>query len=225
MNWRKRFGVEMIAIAVMVVGVSVLAVYQYRWTGEISRTEQERLRNSLATSVRNFDQEFSYDFQQLCESFELDPQPDRSPIESLVELQQAKWNRTSAHPEFVAGVYILKTSPQNAATLEAADQNGIRFHPVSWPQNLQSLREALARRAESSLSAPIADREAVYYPWTFYADGPALVRPIFQTTPEDGNDRMGEVRATGFLVVVLNPEYLARIYFPELVERHFGGPG
>ena len=215
---------ELVAIVVMVVGVSVLAVYQYRWTGEISRTEQERLKNSLATSVRNFDQEFSYDFQQLCESFELDPQPERSAIENLVELQQAKWNRTSAHPDFVAGVYISKTGAENAATLEAIDRNGGHFHAVNWPENLQSLHEALARRAESSFSEPIADREAVYYPWTFYADGPALARPIFQTTSK-GNDRIGEVRATGFLVVVLNSEYLARIYFPELVERHFGGPG
>ena len=78
MMWRKRFGVELIAVLVMIAVVSVLAVYQYRWTGEISRTEQTRLRNSLATSVRNFDQEFSYDFQQLCESFELDPEAELS---------------------------------------------------------------------------------------------------------------------------------------------------
>jgi hypothetical protein len=57
MNWQKRFGVELLAVLVMIAVVSVLAVYQYRWTGEISRTEQARLRNSLATSVRDFDQE------------------------------------------------------------------------------------------------------------------------------------------------------------------------
>ena len=74
MMWQKRIGVELIAVLAMILVVSVLAVYQYRWTGEISRTEQVRLRNSLATSVRNFDQEFSYDFQQLCESFELNPE-------------------------------------------------------------------------------------------------------------------------------------------------------
>ena len=69
MNWQKRFGVELIAVIVMIAVVSVLAVYQYRWTGEISRTEQARLRNSLATSVRNFDQEFSYDFPATLRKF------------------------------------------------------------------------------------------------------------------------------------------------------------
>jgi signal transduction histidine kinase len=223
MNWQKRFGVEMIAIVVMIAGVSILAVYQYRWTGEISRTEQDRLRNSLATSVRNFDQEFSYDFQQLCEAFEIDPQSDRSAIESVVEVQQAKWNRTSTHPEFVAGVYIWKIGPQSTAGLETADQGGSRFRPVIWPQDALSLRAALALRSES-LSAPIADREAVYFPWTFYAGARALVRPIFQRASV-GNEQTSDVHTTGFLIVMLNPEYLARVYLPELVERHFGAPG
>ena len=108
MMWQKRFGVELIAVIVMIAVVSVLAVYQYRWTGEISRTEQARLRNSLATSVRNFDQEFSYDFQQLCESFELDPETEPSAVESHVARQQANWTRTSAHAEFVRGFVYLE---------------------------------------------------------------------------------------------------------------------
>src|ERR1700719_2490223 len=101
MIWHRRFGVELIAVMVMIAVVSVLAVYQYRWTGEISRTEQARLRNSLATSVRNFDQEFSYDFQQLLESFELDPEAEASAIESHLGRQHANWTRTSTHAEII----------------------------------------------------------------------------------------------------------------------------
>src|ERR1700693_5252719 len=109
MNWQKRFGVELIAVIVMIMVVSILAVYQYRWTGEISRTEQARLRNSLATSVRNFDQEFSYDFQQLCESFELDPEAEPPTIEGSVPHQQAGWARKSAHADLVKSLHIWKT--------------------------------------------------------------------------------------------------------------------
>src|ERR1700719_3103438 len=101
MIWHRRFGVELVAVLVMIAVVAVLAVYQYRWTGEISRTEQARLRNSLATSARNFDQEFSYDFQQLCESFEIDPEAQPSAIEGNVARQQANWNRISTHAQFV----------------------------------------------------------------------------------------------------------------------------
>src|SRR5580704_2319040 len=131
MMWQKRFGVELIAV------ITILGVYQYRWTGEISRTEQARLRNSLATSVRNFDQEFSYDFQQLCEGFELDPEADPPTIESRVERRQAIWTRTSTHTEFVAGLYIWKKGPSSATDLESFDQSDDRFQVLNWPSDLE----------------------------------------------------------------------------------------
>jgi signal transduction histidine kinase len=223
MMWRKRFGVELIAVIVMIAVVSVLAVYQYRWTGEISRTEQVRLRNSLATSVRNFDQEFSYDFQQLCESFELDPEAGPSAIESRVTREQASWTRTSAHAELVKSLYIWKTDSSKAATLEFFDPADNRFHDANFPPELESMHRFLTGRAEF-FSRAIDDREAVYYPWTFFGDAPAMVRPIFEIAPS-GRDSSSAVHTVGILIVVLNREYLDRQYFPDLVDRHFGAPG
>src|ERR1700691_2084787 len=223
MMWRKRFGVELIAVIVMIAVVSVLAVYQYRWTGEISRTEQARLRNSLATSVRNFDQEFSYDFQQLCESFEIDPEAEPSAIESHVAREQASWTRTSAHAELVKSLYIWRIGSSKAATLESFDPSDNRFHEAKFPSELESLHRFLTGRAEF-FSRTIDDREAVYYPWTFFGDAPAMVRPIFEIAPS-GRDSISGVHAVGILIVVLNREYLDREYFPDLVDRHFGASG
>jgi signal transduction histidine kinase len=223
MNWQKRFGVELIAVLVMIAVVSVLAVYQYRWTGEISRTEQTRLRNSLATSVRNFDQEFSYDFQQLCESFELDPEAELSAVESRVVRQQASWTRTSAHAEFVKELYIWKMGSSGEAGLESFSQAGNRFQKSTWPPDLESLHRYLTERGEF-VSSPIDDREAVYYPWTFFGDAPALVRPIFQIAP-GGHDSSLGVHMAGVLIVALNPEYLEKEYLPNLVDRYFGASG
>jgi signal transduction histidine kinase len=223
MKRQKRFGVELLAVTVMIAVVSILAVYQYRWTGEISRTERARLRNSLATGVRNFDQEFSYDFQQLCESFELDPEAEASTIESRVARQQASWTRTSAHSEFVEALYIWKTGSSTADGFESFHQDDGRFHAANWPSDLESLHRFLTEPGEFPFSVT-DDREAVYYPWIFFGGAPALVRPIFQTergAPDSGS----AVRAIGALIVALNPQYLERVYFPDLVDRHFGAPG
>src|SRR5216683_3924344 len=223
MMWQKRFGMELIAVIAMIAVVSVLAIYQYRWTGEISRAEQARLRNSLATSVRNFDQEFSYDFQQLCESFELDPEAERSAIENRVARQQTSWARTSAHSEFVRGLYVWKTGSSNAGGLESFNPGDNRFHDVNWPSELESLHGFLTERRES-LSSVTGDREAVYFPWTFFGDAPALVRPIFQTAPRAHGSASG-VHTIGVLIVALNREYLERAYLSDLVDRHFGAAG
>lgn len=223
MMWQKRFGVELIAVIVMIAVVSVLAVYQYRWTGEISRTEQARLRNSLATSVQNFDREFSYDFQQLCESFELDPEAEPSAIESHAARQQANWTRTSTHADLVRGLYIWKKGSSKATDLEFFNQSENRFQDVNWPSDLVSLHRFLRQRGEF-LSSVTDDREAVYYPWTFFGDSPALFRPIFQIVPS-GHDSSSGVHTAGILIVALNREYIEREYFSDLVDRHFGAAG
>jgi len=223
MMWRKRFGVELIAVLVMVAVVCVLAVLEYRWTGEISRTEQARLRNSLAASVRSFDQEFSYDFQRLCESFEIDPETDPSAIESHVTRQEANWNRTSSHAEFVSGLYIWRMGSGKGASFESVSTNDRRFHETPWPPELAMMRPFLTKQFGQAFSAT-NDREAVYYPWTFYGAAPALVRPIFQIA--SGQETPGSgVRAVGVLIVVLNQEYLEQEYLPNLVDRYFGVSG
>ena len=221
--WQKRFGVELIAIVAMIVVVSVLAVYQYRWTGEISRTEQARLKNSLATSVRDFDQEFSYDFQQLCESFELDPESDPGAVESRVERQQARWSRTSPRADLVGDLYLWRMAPSKKVGLESFNVADEHFHDANWTPDLEHLRDTLSQQL-GLFSSPITDREAVYYPWTFFEEPAALVRPIFQIEPGKP-DSDSNVRAMGILIVVLNREYLQRTYLPEMVSRHFGAPG
>jgi signal transduction histidine kinase len=224
MMWKRRFGVELIAVIAMIAVVSVLAVYQYRWTGEISRTEQTRLRNSLATSVRNFDQEFSYDFQQLCESFELDPEAEPAAVESRVARQQASWIRTSTHAYIINKLYIIDGIEKNPADLESFHQDDSRFHNAKWPPELESVRRFVADRPEF-FSSVTDDREAVYYPWTFFGGAAALVRPIFQIAPPNGRDSSSGVHTIGILIVALNREYLERVYLPDLVDRDFGAAG
>ena len=223
MIWHRRFAVELIAVMVMIAVVSVLAVYQYRWTGEISRTEQARLRNSLATSVRNFDQEFSYDFQQLLESFELDPEADASPVESHLGRQHTNWTRTSTHAEMINDIYIWKRAIGNTSVLESLQPNDSSFNEVNWPTELESLHRFLTER-DAFLSSATDDRAALYYPWTFFVDSTALVRPIFKIAPSE-HDSNSVVQTAGVLIVALNRDYLERTYFPDLVDRHFGASG
>jgi len=103
---------------VMIAVVSVLAVYQCidgREKSENRTSAFQKIR--LDTSVRNFEQEFSYDFQQRCESLSRDPEveavghrkspgaptctlgPERAhPAEMINDL--SIWKRPSATPQF-----------------------------------------------------------------------------------------------------------------------------
>ena len=86
-----RFLAEGLAIGVMTTIVITLGVVQYRWAGQISQTEQQRLQSALETSARNFSQEFSYDFQQLCESFQLEMAGPAATLETRLLQHYGSW--------------------------------------------------------------------------------------------------------------------------------------
>jgi signal transduction histidine kinase len=210
---------ELAAILGMVAVVCTLAVLQYRWTAEIGRSEQQRLKGTLTTDVRGFAQEFSYDFERLCETHEVDPQDRAENLEARVIRQHQEWTRIASRPDLLAGLMIWKTEPPHP-TLESLDPNGKRFVEVAWPTQLGSLRQYLQEQAGQLNARQIGDREALYYPWTFQGETPALLRPIFQVQAPDG-----DVQLRGFLVLELDMEFLQQQYVPDLVVRHFGELG
>ena len=223
MKWNVRSVIELSAIVATMAVVSVLAILQFRWTGEISRTEQQRLKAALATGVRNFTQEFSYDFQQLCASFEVEPEAPVSTLEPRLLRQYASWQRTTSHAGLLAGLLLWRTDGGRGAYLESLDHTGERFQEVAWPARLEPLRGFLEQQLRQ-LPSPISDREAVYYPWTFQEATPALIRPLFgMFSTERGVEP--EVQPVGFEIVELSGDFLTKEYLPDLADPYFAGLG
>jgi signal transduction histidine kinase len=220
MKWSKRSAMELGAILGMVAVVCTLAVLQYRWTGEISRSEQQRLKGNLTTSVRGFEQEFSYDIERLCEAFEIDPEVAPASLGNLVVRQQSAWERVASRPALLARVDIWKLE-EGHASFESFEASGRHLAEASLPARLDSLHQYLERQAQLLNARVIGDREALYYPWSFQGPAPALVRPIFHVV----NARDMYVQLQGFLILEFNEEFLEQQYVPELVVRHFGEPG
>lgn len=220
MKLSKRAAAELSAILGMVAVVCTLAVLQYRWTGEISRSEQQRLKANLTTSVRGFEQEFSYDFERLCEAFEIGPEASPENLESQIVRRQSDWERRATRPALLARADIWKLE-EGHASFESFEPNGRTFAAASLPERLASLHQYLERQAQLLNARVIGDREALYYPWTFQASTPALVRPIFHVV--DARDMY--VQLQGFLILEFNQEFLEQQYVAELVVRHFGEPG
>ncbi len=215
--------IELSAIVATMAVVSLLAILQFRWTGEISRTEQQRLQSALATGVRNFTQEFSYDFQQLCGSFEIEPEAPVSSLETRVLRQYAGWQRTTSHGGLLGGLLVWRTDRGRGPYLESLDQTGEHFQEIAWPARLDPLRDFLSQELRQ-LPSPISDREAVYYPWTLHEATPALIRPLFgMFSTEQGVE--AEVQPVGFEIIDLNGEFLTKEYLPDLADPYFAGLG
>src|SRR5712675_2359414 len=136
-RWSPQFLAELLAIAVMTSIVVTLGVVQYRWADQISRTERQRLQTGLETGVRNFSQEFSYDFQQLCESFQLEMTGPAATLEPRLLLHYGSWSRVSATPNLVSGVHIWKADPAHAGHLASYDESSRTFRDGTWPDHFE----------------------------------------------------------------------------------------
>jgi len=214
--------VEFIGIVVMTMVVAVLAVLQYRSTREIGQEEERRLKTSLAAGVRGFDQEFAYDLERLCESFELDPESAQSTVEQRIVRLYENWTRNAGDPALVNGVQLWKIDENRKLTPELLDPTSRTFQEMLGSGKIDLLSDFIGQQAKG-LPPVVSGRDAVYYPWFFVTDGPVLVRPVFQMSVR--NDVDMEVQPVGFLVVQLGQQFLQQQYLPDLVKRHFGGSG
>jgi signal transduction histidine kinase len=228
MKWTHRTWIELIAIIAMAAMVFILGILQYQWTGQISGTEQQRLRVSLNNGVRDFRQEFSFDFERLCESFSVAPEASLAVLQDRIIGLHSNWIQTSNAPNLLGKLYIAKKEGNGTKThLDSLDftsgvkagEPSARFQQAVWPAELASVEQWIDEQGAQENS--ISDREAVYYPWTLVDGSPALVRPLFQAA-SNREETGGAVQAAGFLILQLNGDYLQQQYFPGLVDRHFG---
>ena len=215
-RWNPRFLAELLAIAVMTAIVITLGVVQYRWADQISRTEQQRLQSALETGVRNFSQEFSYDFQQLCESFQLQMTGPPATLEPRLLRQYESWSRISATPNLVSGVHVWRAGGARAQNLASYDEASRRFHEGPWPERFAPLSQFVVQEF-AGLPRRIPDREAYFHPWTIFENTPALVRPLYQLSSGS------QVEPAGFLIIELSGDYFSKLFLPDLVKSNFGG--
>jgi signal transduction histidine kinase len=212
---------ELIGIVVMVAVVSVLAFLQYGSTREIGQEEERRLKTSLSSGVRGFDQEFAYDIERLCESFELDPESPQSTLEQRTFRLYENWVQNTADPQLLDGVELWRTG-DGSAVIEVLNPSIRGFQHAAWPKKLDALDEFVTDQLKE-IPPVVSGRDAVYSPWIFDVNGPALLRRVFQMSVRNEVDM--QVQPVGLLVVKLNKQFLVNGYLPELVRRHFGGSG
>jgi signal transduction histidine kinase len=210
------------AMGVLAAVVLMLAILQFRWTGQISQAELERRKATLTTSVRQFRQEFSRALQGLCAALQPDPAQPAAQIEAGVLRGYASWSAGTTHPTLVAGLHLWMTNTRRSSRLISLDPKAGRFRQIDWSGRFKLLNEYLGQL--SAGLTDVSEREAYRHPWFLHEDTPALVYPLFHVTPAS-SARASEAQFIGFLVAELNIEFLRKEYLPDLAERHFGSPG
>jgi signal transduction histidine kinase len=201
--------------AVLLVALPVLAVLQYRWLGDLSDREADRMRHNLRVATVRFSVDFSQAFMNVQQTFLIDKKNSQAEfVKSLAERCQ-QW-QTSEHPELISDVFYL--SPDDTTRL-------FKFNPITetldtiawqpetrlWQQVLLKPREIRTRLLHGS-SPPFPTRVLDNFSALAIQVMPDFARFKFDS-PSD--------KPLGYVVLSLNRNYLWQTFVPQLAKTHF----
>src|SRR4249920_552777 len=136
-----------LAVAAMALLLGVLGVLQYRWVGQLSADERERLRSHADTQAENLTDDFNRELTRAFFWLQFGPELRRdAPLEAEVD-RYARWYSAAPRPELVETIYRL-TEPATASgawVVERFSRDPARLEVVSWPAQLEPIRVELEK--------------------------------------------------------------------------------
>lgn len=193
-----------IAAVLLAALLAILAVLQYRWIGEVSKAERQRLQTALEASAAHFADDLGHEVSRVFFAFQ--PRMTGSQaVEPGVAERWRRWRETASQPALVREVFVVDREAGGRLVLTRVDPATDQAVPAAWPDELLSVR----RRLETADGSPP--------PTPLTPDVPAMIIPLHHLFAEAGA-RSPE----GAAIVVLDRRFLIGELFPELAERCFG---
>lgn len=225
MSWRTLMnrplwsGALVLGLAIILI---VLAVLQYRWSGQIMEADRRRIEAGLQTSVGQFRREFNRELQDICAAFHLDSSAARDRDWSLYALRYDDWSYGAAYPDLVANVYVWEAGDEDDSRLLRLNTSSKEFEALPWPSHLEVLRSRIATQPRPlPRMRGFRVRSCV---WTTVEQVPILMQPVVRFSIRRGGREFAFPRRAGFVLIELAPTVLRDKFLPELVQQYFGSP-
>jgi signal transduction histidine kinase len=214
---------QLIAGVVLAGLLATLATFQYRWLGEVSEAERERMRAGLQTRAADFTREFDRELTHIYVAFHGEPDVfDRDPARALAAgLANAQASATV--PGLIKDVFLLEAQGPRANVLQRFDPGTRALQAADWPQPLDVWR----RRAAHIGPLAAAGIVSVFMADAVDAAAPALIIPVpFVKRIDSGAGRIAVLPDPGgpsrSLIVWLDADRLRHQLLEPLVAKYFG---
>lgn len=203
-----------ILIIVGLLGLlGLLATLQYRWLGQISEGERERLQRTVKTDTERFAQDFNREIQNAYFNFQISS-------EAWVRKDWIEFNKNykffrenAAYPDLIENFYFLEFS-DGAPLLRYIKEAG-EFQPAQWSEKLRKLRQTLNKPQNFQ---PVNDEFPALFVPIHHLDEKAdriLVQSGSKTAPVILPEKFG------VLIIELDKNVIQNQIFPDLVKKYF----
>jgi signal transduction histidine kinase len=218
-------------IGAMLALCGILGALQYRWIGEVSVAERERLQASLQTGLARLSQDFNEEISVLCRAI-------MRGDDSAYLARLKAWQETGRHIGMLRGAFVARPLNGDMQLLRLKTDTASE-EVVPWPAEWDKVRrQMLARlagdRGRGGVSSA-GDLTLIDLPRFPRGPGPMLPPwPDFGPRREPGPRRdpgprpdgpgMPAMREIEWVLLDMDAQYLATVLVPELLARHLGEP-
>jgi hypothetical protein len=235
----------LVLAASLVVLLVVLAALQYRWLGQVSAAERERMQGTLSAGAARFAQDFDRELGRVYINLKLDADAWRARDGDAYAARFAQWRASAPHPRLVGDIYVVDGSDAGGEPqLTRFDAEARKFTAgAAWPATFGALRRrfAEARRLPPLRELPAAREGELYAPQpnvdqeipaviipvvpdeTFHADTAAARSEGAMPPPGDENKLVltNYSPLAVYVVVTLDLDYIKGELWPALTRRYF----
>lgn len=213
----RRSWLSLVVVSALGVILVLLAVLQYRWSGQVGEAERARMQANLNTAINQFRSEFSFELQRICFAFQFDPIDFPGREWPRYAQRYDNWLLTAPDARLVANIYIWDLEAEPSSQLLQLNPATRRFEPIRWPSTLEIVRSDWHFASPSGIPPEFRPNS-----WLMIEQIPLLFLPLVHFSPAAGPPGRSP-RFIGYFMIELSPAVLRRELLPELARRYFGG--
>ncbi|CAN5611889.1 hypothetical protein BH20ACI4_BH20ACI4_34820 [soil metagenome] len=209
-----RFPILIIGVLLALLGL--LAFLQYRWLGQISDGERERMTRTVKADTERFSEDFNREIQNAYFNFQMNADVWRDKNWKEFNERYDFYKGKTAYPELVKDFYFVELG-ENPTLLKYRKEAG-EFSIAEWNDELNNLKPNLADENFNSINEEM----------------PALLMPVHELTEtverviirtKDTEDVRGFPRTQpkkfGVLIIELDRKVIENKILPDLAKKYF----
>ena len=218
---RPGISLSAVLIVAMCVLLPILAFLQYRWIGDLSRAERQRLEDGLTAATSRFSDDLNRELSDVALGFEVRGGETTLALEAQISGNFEHWTRTSRYAGIVEAVYVAAPAAGKDLELLRFDTASGALEASPWPTALQDLPARLDALSTFPATAAAARVDRLGRLWDSRAGGDSLwlLAPVLSTGARF--NRGAAPAFAGWILVEMNSHALAENLLPDLVATHF----
>ena len=209
----------LVLVAALIAMLPLLAVLQFKWLGEVSRAERERMQASLKTAVSNFSQDFDRELTRAHMSFQMEASVLRDRAWKEYAKGYDTWLLSAPYPQLVTGVFLVEPGENRAPRLMRFNRAAMLFEPVEWPAPLAALRQCSEKdfKGERDDAKALTERPSD----ALSDDAPGIVLPVADLSMIEKRPFPHPLSFAAYVVVMFDIDFIKEQFIPGLAARYF----